>query len=229
MPARHGPQDRDLRIQHPLGRTGIRCGLDDLHSRDLLAEQEAGHVDLVHQRILDDQRAVEIAGHPDVAVHAVHHQRSAQLAAVDQRLQADVLLVEATHEPDLDQRRAPVRLRAGRSPAMWKPRWSAAFRTGPVCRTPGRRAVASRGCCRGWRARRRRHPGPEMASIGSETVRQPSISEAICSAFSVRKSLTTLTRAPEMRDVMRVTWSAPITPTPSTATRRSEMLTGPTA
>ena len=98
-----GPHDRDLRIGKPLGCSGIRRGLDDLDRGDLLVEQEARDVDLVDQRIPHHHRAVEDRRDGRVAVRAVHHQRLAELTAVDQCLQLGVLVVEPAHEPDLDQ------------------------------------------------------------------------------------------------------------------------------
>ena len=45
----------------------------------------------------------KIVRHGRVAVRAVQHQRLAEFTAVDQGLQLGVLVVEAAHEPDLDQ------------------------------------------------------------------------------------------------------------------------------
>src|SRR5690242_20975306 len=58
------------------------------------SEQEPGHVDLMHQRILDHHRRIETRWYRRVAVHTVQHQRAAQLTAVDQRLELLVLRVE---------------------------------------------------------------------------------------------------------------------------------------
>lgn len=67
--------------------------------------------------------------------------------------------------------------------------------------------------------------GSAMASNGSDTTRHPGTPAAISSARVSMKSLTTATFTPAMRVDSRSTWSAPITPTPSTATRRSDICT----
>ena len=98
-----GPHDRDLGIGEPLRCTGVRRRFDDLDRGDLLVEQEAGDIDLVHQRIPHHHGAVERRGDGGIAVRAVQHQRPAELAAVEECLQLGVLVVEPAHEPDLDQ------------------------------------------------------------------------------------------------------------------------------
>ena len=50
--------------------------------------------------------ALSKSGDGRVAVRAVHHQRLSEFAAVDQRLQLGVFVVEPAHEADLDQRLA---------------------------------------------------------------------------------------------------------------------------
>jgi len=64
-------------------------------------------------------------------------------------------------------------------------------------------------------------PSSAIAAGGSPITRQPGTPTATCSAFSAKASLTAVTRAPEIRLCRRATWSAPIIPTPSTATRSS--------
>jgi hypothetical protein len=76
-------------------------------SGDLLAEEEAGDVHLVHHRVGDHHLAGEVRGDRGVAVRAVHDQRLTDLPGRDQRSQLRVLRVEPAHEPDLDQ--APTR------------------------------------------------------------------------------------------------------------------------
>ena len=69
---------------------------------DLVVEQEAGDVDVVHARVVDDHVAGVVRRHGRVAVPRVEHQRRADLAAVDRRLHGPVALVVAAHEPDHD-------------------------------------------------------------------------------------------------------------------------------
>ena len=58
-------EDGDLRVLQPAGQPDSGR-LDDLDRGDLLAEQEAGHVDLVHQRVSDHHRGVEARRHRGV-------------------------------------------------------------------------------------------------------------------------------------------------------------------
>ena len=92
-------------------------------ARDLLAQQPAQDVGLVHGAVGDDHRAVEERVHERVAVRAVHEQRPADRARVEPGLEVDVARVEAAHEADADEATAggalglddpPRRLRRGR-------------------------------------------------------------------------------------------------------------------
>src|SRR3954453_1336157 len=61
-----------------------------------------------------------------------------------------------------------------------------------------------------------------MASSGSSTTRAPTRA-ATSAALSAAKSLITTTRAPLIRVASASAWNPPITPTPGTATRRSDV------
>src|SRR2546430_3431033 len=81
VPPAARPQDRDLRALQAARRAPVRDRLDDLHRGDLLAQQEARHVGLVHQRVSDHHRGIETRWHRGGSVCAGHHQRLAEFSA----------------------------------------------------------------------------------------------------------------------------------------------------
>jgi hypothetical protein len=77
----------------------------DEHPRghDLVVEQPAGDVDVVHARVVDDHLVDVVRRDRGVAVRGVEEQRRADLPRLDRRLHGAVGRVVATHEPDHDQ------------------------------------------------------------------------------------------------------------------------------
>jgi hypothetical protein len=74
------------------------------HTRgdDLVVEQKAGDVDVVHARVIDDHVAGVVRRDVRVAVPGVEHQRCADVPRGDRGLHGPVGLVVAAHEPDHD-------------------------------------------------------------------------------------------------------------------------------
>ena len=95
-------EDQQQRVLQ-LAAVAVRRGLSTVAADDLLAEHPAHHVDVVHGGVGDRHVPGVMARHAGVAVRAVHHQRSADLTAVDDRLERPVGRVVPAHVADLDQ------------------------------------------------------------------------------------------------------------------------------
>ena len=107
--ARHLEQHEE-RVAQVAG-AAVAARREHLRRHDLLVQQPAHQVDLVHGGVVDRHVAGIVPGHRRVAVGAVHHQRCTDGAAGERRLQRAVGSIVATHEADLDQ--APAELHLG--------------------------------------------------------------------------------------------------------------------
>ena len=96
-------EQQQLRVAQPGPGAARRARREHGHARDLVVEQPARDVDLVHRRVGEDHRRVEELVDADVAVRAVHQQRRADLPRVQAGLEVDVAGVVAAHEADRDQ------------------------------------------------------------------------------------------------------------------------------
>ena len=97
-------QHQDQRILQALGGVAAAARRQHAGRHDLLAEQPADDVDLVHGRVADDHVGGEaVVRHRGVAVRAVHQQRRAEAAVLQRGLHGPVAGVVTAHEADLDQ------------------------------------------------------------------------------------------------------------------------------
>ena len=97
-----GLEDQQQRILE-LPAVAVLPRLEHRRGDDLLAEHPARHVDVVHGGVGDRHLPGVMARDAGVAVRAVHHQRSTDVAAVDHGLERPVGGVVPAHVADLDQ------------------------------------------------------------------------------------------------------------------------------